>query len=105
MKPNRICNDSIDTDTQNAALAAVLPHLPEPVGRYLNEILGSSDAAGRQQCLTKINKGRGTQDYSKNKKVCLLCAKSDVSKLRDRAILSRGRDYQINRHKTSCHPR
>ena len=107
VKPDRICNDTIDTDMQNAALAAVPPHLPVvapvTVSRNLNEIPGSSDAAGRQKRSTKINKGRGTRDYSKNKKVCLLCAKSDVSKLRDRAILSRGGDYQINRHKTSCH--
>ena len=49
------------------------------------------------------NERLGTRDHSKSKRVCLLRAKSDNLKIKKKAILSRGGDYQVNRHKKSVH--
>lgn len=101
VRPDRINND----DAQNVGSAAVRPVPVVPSeSRNSNEIPGTLGAAGQQKRSTNINEGRGTRDYSKNKRVCLLCAKSEDTKLKNRAILSRGGDYQINRHKNSSHP-
>lgn len=101
VRPDRITND----DTQNVGSEAVRPVPVVPSeSRNSNEIPGTLGAAGQQKRSTNINEGRGTRDYSKNKRVCLLCAKSEDTKLKNRAILSRGGDYQINRHKNSSHP-
>lgn len=48
---------------------------------------------------TNIKRSR---DYSKYKQVCLLCS-SDKNK-QERAILSRGGAYQIERHRNALHP-
>jgi hypothetical protein len=104
VQSGRINNDEFD-DTQNVA-PAVVPVIPSERRNIRNssEILGTVGASGQEKRATSKNEGQGTRDYSKNKRVCLLCAKSDDTKLKNRAILSRGGDYQINRHKNSTHP-
>jgi hypothetical protein len=95
VQSGRINNDEFD-DTQNVA-PAVVPVIPSERRNIRNssEILGTVGASGQEKRATSKNEGQGTRDYSKNKRVCLLCAKSDDTKLKNRAILSRGGDYQI----------
>ena len=68
-----------------------------------------SNEAGRKQTngstqkkATKGNKQK--RDYAKYKVVCLLCAKSSKPKVMKSSILSRGGEYQIERHRKSIHP-
>ena len=67
----------------------------------------STGTAMSEKCSTnssKSNEKQNARNYSKYRAVCLICAKNDNPKLQKRASLSRSGDYQIKRHKTSCHP-
>ena len=56
-----------------------------------------------QKKATKEKKQK--RDYGKYKVVCLICAKSSKPKVIKSSILSRGGEYQIERHCKSIHPK
>lgn len=91
-------NEDGAAGARSTAAPAVSPGRPAAVPLILPES-GKSLEKGSKN----MNEGRGTRDYSKNKRVCLLCAKNEDPKIKKKAILSRGGDYQINRHKKSVH--
>ena len=104
------CSESDTTDSSNSAGRSILSFFNRDDLGAVAFSKTTDVETGRsvpRKCSTKSSKSNekpNARDYSKCRAVCLICVKNENPKLQKKANLSRSGNYQIKKHKNSCHP-